>query len=69
MDLAKYLCDLWHLKRSKDGLLLNGSELGLKRQRALELGCGHGLPAIVAAMAGMEVHFQASLNTVLSQIC
>ena len=24
----------------------------------LELGCGHGLPGIVALMAGAEVHFQ-----------
>jgi hypothetical protein len=28
--------------------------------RVIELGCGHGLPGIVAMLAGAEVHFQAS---------
>lgn len=26
--------------------------------RVLELGCGHGMPGIVAALCGAEVHFQ-----------
>ncbi|PNH06864.1 Histidine protein methyltransferase 1 [Tetrabaena socialis] len=30
----------------------------LQGKKVLELGCGHGLPGIVAAMCGADVHFQ-----------
>ncbi len=30
----------------------------MQGKRVLELGCGHGLPGILALMCGAEVHFQ-----------
>jgi len=34
----------------------------------LELGCGHGLPGLVAAMAGADVHFQDYNHEVLTAL-
>lgn len=30
----------------------------MQGKRVLELGCGHGMPGILAMLAGAEVHFQ-----------
>ncbi len=59
IDLARYLAELWALDKCENKLVNLCGREGLSSSRALELGCGHGLPGIVAAMAGMQVHFQA----------
>ena len=59
IDLAKYLIDLWDLKEIGQPNSIFPGERALNTQSALELGCGHGLPGIVAARTGMQVHFQA----------
>jgi predicted nicotinamide N-methyase len=33
-------------------------------KKVLELGCGHGIPGILALLAGAEVHFQVSTEPV-----
>ena len=42
---------------------MKGPSMGrtLSGKRVLELGCGHGLPGIVALINGAEVHFQVSI--------
>ena len=47
---------------------VNGMGQGLRRKLArigkctvLELGCGHGLPGITAALLGSDVHFQVGM--------
>ena len=47
IDLAAHLR---HLQQS--------GKFQLTGKRVMELGCGHGLPGIVALLAGAEVHFQ-----------
>ena len=44
---------------------MKGPTMGrtLSGKRVLELGCGHGLPGIVALINGAEVHFQASMTS------
>ena len=58
IDLAKYLAELWALKSTRQETFCASEEEHASSKRALELGCGHGLPGIIAAMAGMQVHFQ-----------
>jgi predicted nicotinamide N-methyase len=38
------------------------------RPRVMELGCGHGLPGLVALLSGCEVHFQDYNKEVLQQL-
>jgi len=38
------------------------------RPRVMELGCGHGLPGLVALLSGCEVHFQDYNKEVLEQL-
>lgn len=57
MDLAQYLCQhefqLAEAREASQGLMLKGL-------RVIELGCGHGIPGLVALSQGAEVHFQVS---------
>ncbi len=57
VDLARFL-----LERSSPpvsaGAPCTGSMAGM---RVIELGCGHGLPGIVCALAGAEVCFQVGM--------
>lgn len=62
VDLAKHLCQLWKVRRAVEGSRLLCNSQGVSSKRALELGCGHGLPGILAAMMGMEVHFQVDYD-------
>eukprot|EP01025_Chloroclados_australasicus_P008630 TRINITY_DN13120_c0_g2_i2.p1 TRINITY_DN13120_c0_g2~~TRINITY_DN13120_c0_g2_i2.p1 ORF type:complete len:310 (-),score=26.59 TRINITY_DN13120_c0_g2_i2:197-1036(-) len=57
VDLGNYLIEKWQIKPNQTGNeLIIGKNL--LKQRVLELGCGHGIPGIIAAMCGAEVHFQ-----------
>lgn len=58
MDLAVFL--------AADASLAGPGALG--GRRALELGCGHGLPGIVALLAGASVHFQDYNKEVLQAL-
>lgn len=40
----------------------------LQGKRVLELGCGHGLPGVLALLGGAEVHFQDYNKAVLQQL-
>ena len=62
IDLAAYLCRTWaieHLSRDFEQAQTHG------RQKVLELGCGHGLPGILAHMIGMDVCFQVNSAFIL----
>ena len=66
IDLAKYLIHLWEIKQgTRDQESGFPGKQVSSSHRALELGCGHGLPGIVAAMAGMQIHFQARATAFL----
>lgn len=56
VDLARFLLD-----RFCDGGRTGGGMAGM---RVLELGCGHGLPGIVCALAGAHVTFQVQRREV-----
>ena len=58
MDLADFLAEDTSL--SGPGALAG--------RRALELGCGHGLPGVVALLAGASVHFQDYNGEVLQAL-
>lgn len=55
MDLAQYLCQ-------HQGQLVAAQDappgLAFRGQKVIELGCGHGIPGLVALSQGAEVHFQ-----------
>ncbi|KAK9829233.1 hypothetical protein WJX72_004662 [[Myrmecia] bisecta] len=56
-DLAKFLCTEWGLTES---LFTSPTDpcKALAGKKILELGCGQGLPGILAYLAGADVHFQ-----------
>lgn len=58
-DLSLFLLNQYSLEGS---MLTSPTEIApmLKGKRVLELGCGHGLPGLVAALAGADVHFQVA---------
>ncbi|MEW5301652.1 MAG: hypothetical protein WDW36_004499 [Sanguina aurantia] len=57
IDLCRFLLTKYALGARE---LIESSEprTKLQNKKILELGCGHGLPGIVAVLAGAEVHFQ-----------
>ncbi|KXZ43892.1 hypothetical protein GPECTOR_78g80 [Gonium pectorale] len=57
LDLCKLLLRQYRVEPQQ---LLGAQDLGceLQGKKVLELGCGHGLPGIVALMCGADVHFQ-----------
>lgn len=59
VDLAKFLCQQWDIQEGIRGLS-SSQATQLESVRVLELGCGHGVPGILAALVGAEVHFQVS---------
>ena len=58
MDLARHLCKRWSLSGNSEGFQLLGQAQALEGKRVMELGCGHGLPGLLAARVGMHVDFQ-----------
>ena len=62
VDLASFLSNEWQIGMRLGLGPMKGPTMGrtLAGKRVLELGCGHGLPGIVALINGAEVHFQAS---------
>lgn len=58
MDLARHLCDRWSLRGNAEGFQLVAQVRALEEKRVMELGCGHGLPGVLAAKVGMHVDFQ-----------
>lgn len=65
LDLCRFLGTQYHLKES---LGTPDLESKLYGKRVLELGCGHGLPGILALMAGANVHFQDFNEEVLQSL-
>ncbi|KAL6782142.1 hypothetical protein ACKKBF_B10815 [Auxenochlorella protothecoides x Auxenochlorella symbiontica] len=65
MDLAQYLClhqgQLVAAQDAPPGLAFRG-------QKVIELGCGHGIPGLVALSQGAEVHFQDYNPEVLREV-
>lgn len=55
VDLANFLLERFANPAAADGGSLRGNMRGM---RVIELGCGHGLPGIICALAGAEVCFQ-----------
>ncbi|EFJ45855.1 hypothetical protein VOLCADRAFT_105747 [Volvox carteri f. nagariensis] len=57
LDLCKMLLQRYHVVPER---VLSDPELAseLQGKKVLELGCGHGLPGVLALMCGAEVHFQ-----------
>lgn len=73
VDLCRYLCRTFPLPRAGQSSSQGGSDpRGIKTlqgKRVLELGCGHGLPAIYALLAGANtVHFQDYNKEVLQAL-
>ena len=62
VDLAIHLCSLWDVtaQPTANGLkrLTSSHGEGVQSIKVLDLGCGHGLPGILAACLGMEADFQ-----------
>jgi hypothetical protein len=58
VDLAKHLCERWSLKGNTGSFQVLSQGRSFEGKQAMELGCGHGLPGLVAAKLGMHVHFQ-----------
>lgn len=67
LDLCKYLVTSYKVDPAT---LLSLAEVpcDLRAKKVLELGCGHGLPGIVAALCGAEVHFQDYNKAVLQRL-
>ncbi|GLI68227.1 hypothetical protein VaNZ11_012574 [Volvox africanus] len=67
LDLCKTLLSRYSVAPDR---VLTDSELttDLKGTKVLELGCGHGLPGILALMSGAEVHFQDYNHEVLRRL-
>ncbi|MEW5310908.1 MAG: hypothetical protein WDW38_002662 [Sanguina aurantia] len=66
-DLCRFLLTKYALGTRE---LIESSEprTKLQNKKVLELGCGHGLPGIVAVLAGAEVHFQDFNKQVLTSL-
>mmetsp|Transcript_29020 Transcript_29020/g.64017 ORF Transcript_29020/g.64017 Transcript_29020/m.64017 type:complete len:307 (-) Transcript_29020:2360-3280(-) len=66
VDLCKFLLNKYQLK----GSTFKGTDVEneLQGKRVLELGCGHGLPGMLALMAGADVHFQDYNKVVLTSL-
>jgi len=58
VDLAKHLCERWSLQGNASKFQVLSQARNFEGRHAMELGCGHGLPGLLAAKLGMEVHFQ-----------
>ena len=56
VDLARFL-----LERFSPPAAASVAGNSMAGMRVVELGCGHGLPGIVCALAGAEVCFQVRL--------
>ncbi|GIL79487.1 hypothetical protein Vretimale_18370 [Volvox reticuliferus] len=67
LDLCTTLLDRYKVVPDR---VLTDPELTteLNGKRVLELGCGHGLPGILALMSGAEVHFQDYNQEVLRRL-
>ena len=62
VDLSIYLCTLWSVTKDTGLSSSFGSSAGTKK--VLDLGCGHGLPGILASCLGMQAHFQVLLSSI-----
>ncbi|KAK9845625.1 hypothetical protein WJX84_006091 [Apatococcus fuscideae] len=70
VDLASFLSKEWQIGMRLGPGPMKGPSMGqtLSGKRVLELGCGHGLPGIVALINGAEVHFQDFNSQVLEGV-
>eukprot|EP01026_Neomeris_dumetosa_P083519 TRINITY_DN97194_c0_g1_i1.p1 TRINITY_DN97194_c0_g1~~TRINITY_DN97194_c0_g1_i1.p1 ORF type:complete len:306 (-),score=38.64 TRINITY_DN97194_c0_g1_i1:188-1105(-) len=66
VDLANYLIEFWKLSNNSQGALVQGADL--QQSKVLELGCGQGIPGIIAGLCGAEVHFQDYNQQVLENV-
>eukprot|EP00197_Chlamydomonas_leiostraca_P003855 CAMPEP_0202868586 /NCGR_PEP_ID=MMETSP1391-20130828/10959_1 /ASSEMBLY_ACC=CAM_ASM_000867 /TAXON_ID=1034604 /ORGANISM="Chlamydomonas leiostraca, Strain SAG 11-49" /LENGTH=350 /DNA_ID=CAMNT_0049548771 /DNA_START=120 /DNA_END=1172 /DNA_ORIENTATION=+ len=70
VDMCRYMIQKYKL--TPESLITSASEGSkqppLQGKRVLELGCGHGIPGILAMMAGAEVHFQDFNKEVLTEL-
>ena len=69
LDLTRYLVERWQVSLSADGSFKTPQADNLKGLSALELGCGHGLPGILAVMLGMQACFQVGRRAYMLRFC
>lgn len=65
LDLAQYLYGDQPASKphtASEGSASHPGPHSLHGKRVMELGCGHGLPGILAMLLGAEVHFQVWLR-------
>ncbi|KAK9861199.1 hypothetical protein WJX84_000747 [Apatococcus fuscideae] len=67
VDLASFLSQEWQIGMRTGPGPMKGPSIAptMAGKKVLELGCGHGLPGIVALINGAEVHFQDFNSQVL----
>ncbi|GMH45106.1 hypothetical protein BSKO_13063 [Bryopsis sp. KO-2023] len=68
LDLCRFLAGKWGVGENLISSPDHPLDVNFKLHRVLELGCGHGLPGVMALLGGAEVHFQDFNAEVLTSL-